>query len=158
MLSSNIILADYRETGIPRYNDNPFIEALPPILEPKSVIEALRSRVDIVYSDKRASPTKRSHLLVGLMNNFFQPIIRHVQLESKLSIMLREGYYQIRRLTRVYISRISQGVSLSDWIILREAGLSEQRLTEEASRFHRSISRLMETENWDLNYGNKRLT
>ncbi len=66
--------------------------------------------------------------------------------------------YQIRRLTRVYISRISQGVSLSDWIILREAGLSEQRLTEEASRFHRSISRLMETENWDLNYGNKRLT
>ena len=92
MLSSNIILADYRETGIPRYNDNPFIEALPPILEPKSVIEALRSRVDIVYSDKRANPTKRSHLLVGLMNNFFQPIIRHVQLESKLSIMLREGY------------------------------------------------------------------
>ena len=92
MLSSNIVLADYRETGIPRYNDNPFIEALPPILEPKSVIEALRSRVDIVYSDKRASPTKRSHLLVGLMNNFFQPIIRHVQLESKLSIMLREGY------------------------------------------------------------------
>lgn len=92
MLPSYIILADYRETGIPRYNDNPFIEALPPILEPNSVIEALRSRVDIVYSDKSASPTKRSHLLVGLMNNFFQPIIRHVQLESKLSIMLREGY------------------------------------------------------------------
>ena len=92
MFSSNTILADYRETGIPRYNNNPFIEALPPILEPKSVIEALRSRVDILYSDKRANPTKRAHLLVGLMNNFFQPIIRHVQLESKLSIMLREGY------------------------------------------------------------------
>ena len=92
MLSSNTISADYRETGIPRYNNNPFIEALPPILEPKSVIDALRSRVDIVYSDKRASPTKRAHLLVGLMNNFFQPIIRHVQLERKLSIMLRECY------------------------------------------------------------------
>ncbi|MGB2784657.1 TnsD family Tn7-like transposition protein [Psychrobacter sp.] len=62
--------------------------------------------------------------------------------------------YQIRRLTRVYISRISQGISLSDWIILREAGLSEQRLTEEANRFQRSISRLIETENWNLNYGN----
>ena len=62
--------------------------------------------------------------------------------------------YQIRRLTRVYISRISQGISLSDWIILREAGLSEQRLTLEANRFQRSISRLIETENWNLNYGN----
>jgi hypothetical protein len=92
MLSPNTVTADYRKTDISRYNNNPFIEALPPILEPKSVIEALRSRVDILYSDKRANPTKRAHLLVGLMNNFFQPIIRHVQLESKLSIMLREGY------------------------------------------------------------------
>lgn len=92
MLSPNTVTADYRKTDIPRYNDNPFIEALPPISEPKTVIETLRSRVDIVYSDKSASPTKRAHLLVGLMNNFFQPIVRHVQLESKLSIMLREGY------------------------------------------------------------------
>ena len=92
MCASHTVLADYRETGISRYNDNPFIEALPPILEPKSVIEALRSRVDISYSDKNANSTIRTHLLVGLMNNFFQPIIRHIQLESKLSIMLREGY------------------------------------------------------------------
>lgn len=66
--------------------------------------------------------------------------------------------YQIRRLTRVYISRISSGESLSDWIILREAGLSEQRLTGEASRFHKSISHLIEKENWEFKYGNSRLT
>ena len=62
--------------------------------------------------------------------------------------------YQVRRLTRVYISRISQGISLSDWIILREAGLSEQRLTAEASRFQRSISHFIETENWNFKHGN----
>lgn len=66
--------------------------------------------------------------------------------------------YQIRRLTRVYISGISQDTSLADWVVLREAGLSEQRLTEEASRFHGSISRLMKTKNWNFKYGNKRLT
>ena len=66
--------------------------------------------------------------------------------------------YQIRRLTRVYISRISSGESLSDWIILRKAGLSEQRLTAEASRFHRSIGRLIEIENWNFKHGNNRLT
>lgn len=66
--------------------------------------------------------------------------------------------YQIRRLTRVYISRISSGESLSDWIILRKAGLSEQRLTAEASRFHRSIGRLIEIENWNFKHGSNRLT
>ena len=68
------------------------------------------------------------------------------------------SHYQIRRLTRVYISRIASGESLSDWIILRESGLSEQRLTEEARRFHRSISRLIEIENWKFKYGNSGLT
>ncbi len=43
--------------------------------------------------------------------------------------------YQIRRLTRTYLDRILRQESLSEWIVLRKSGLSEQRLTEEASRF-----------------------
>nr|WP_298891881.1 AAA family ATPase [uncultured Acinetobacter sp.] len=86
------VQADYKKTGIRRYDDNPFIEALPPILEPEDVISALSSQVDFCESDKNATATMRSHMLVGLMNNFFQPIARHVQLENRLSLMLREGY------------------------------------------------------------------
>ncbi|MCU9998203.1 TniQ family protein [[Pasteurella] aerogenes] len=47
--------------------------------------------------------------------------------------------YQIRRLTNVYINRIQNQESLSEWIILREAGLSEERLTEVAKRFNFAI-------------------
>ncbi|MBW4018028.1 transposase [Moraxella osloensis] len=47
--------------------------------------------------------------------------------------------YQIRRLTNVYINRIQNQESLSEWIILREAGLSEERLTEIAKRFNFTI-------------------
>ena len=86
------VQADYKKTGIRRYDDNPFIEALPPILEPEDVILALNGQVDFCESDKNATATIRSHMLVGLMNNFFQPIARHVQLENRLSLMLREGY------------------------------------------------------------------
>lgn len=43
--------------------------------------------------------------------------------------------YQIRRLTRTYLDRITKQESLSEWIILRKSGLSEQRLTEESRRF-----------------------
>ena len=43
--------------------------------------------------------------------------------------------YQIRRLTRTYLDRMAKQESLSEWLILRKAGLSQQRLTEEARRF-----------------------
>lgn len=43
--------------------------------------------------------------------------------------------YQIRRLTRTYLDRITKQESLSEWIILRKSGLSEQRLKEESRRF-----------------------
>lgn len=56
------------------------------------MISALNGQVNFCESDKNATATVRSHMLVGLMNNFFQPIARHIQLENRLSIMLREGY------------------------------------------------------------------
>lgn len=51
--------------------------------------------------------------------------------------------YQIRRLTRTYFDRMSKQESISEWIILRKAGLSEQRLTEEARRFLASSQKFL---------------
>ena len=86
------VQADYKKTDIKRYDGNPFIEALPPILEPKDVILAIGSSIEFSESDKNATATRRSHMLVGLMNSFFQPIARHIQLENRISMMMREGY------------------------------------------------------------------
>lgn len=47
--------------------------------------------------------------------------------------------YQIRRLTNVYINRIQSQKSLSEWSVLKEAGLSEKRLTQSAKRFNIAI-------------------
>ena len=87
-----ILEAQYIVGQIERNKNNPFIEALPLILEPQSFINILSGKVEFSESDKNASASLRSHMLVGLMNNFFQPITRHVQLENKISILLREGY------------------------------------------------------------------
>lgn len=88
----NSINAEYKKTGVKRYDGNPFIEALPSILEPRDIISVIGDDVCFSESDKRATATIRSHMLVGLMNSFFQPIARHIQLENRLSMMLREGY------------------------------------------------------------------
>ncbi|MCW9298842.1 ATP-binding protein, partial [Klebsiella pneumoniae] len=34
----------------------------------------------------------RVHVISQLLDNFFQPLSRHIELESKLSVMLRQGY------------------------------------------------------------------
>jgi len=92
MIDMNSINAEYKKTGVKRYDGNPFIEALPSILEPRDIISVIGDDVCFSESDKRATATIRSHMLVGLMNSFFQPIARHIQLENRLSMMLREGY------------------------------------------------------------------
>ena len=92
MIKMPILEAQYLEGQVDRYKNNPFIEALPPILEPQSLIGALSGKVEFSEEARNSSASLRSHMLVGLMNNFFQPIARHIQLENRLSIMLREGY------------------------------------------------------------------
>lgn len=86
-----IINAVYKES-FGSYKGNPFIEALPSILEPKQVARNLEGRVDFNQSDCQASPSVRAHLISQMMGQFFQPINRHIDLERKLSVMIREGY------------------------------------------------------------------
>lgn len=86
-----MVNAIYRES-FGSYKGNPFIEALPAVLEPEQVSKKLKGFVDCYDSDKQASSSVRGHLISQLMNQFFQPINRHIDLEKKLSIMIREGY------------------------------------------------------------------
>lgn len=86
-----IINAVYKES-FGSYKGNPFIEALPSILEPKQVARNLEGRVDFNQSDCQAASSVRAHLISQMMGQFFQPINRHIDLERKLSVMIREGY------------------------------------------------------------------
>ena len=61
-----ILEAQYIVGQIERYKNNPFIEALPLILEPQSFINILSGKVEFSESDKNASASLRSHMLVGL--------------------------------------------------------------------------------------------
>ena len=87
-----MVQARYRKTGVVRYNDNPFIEALPPILDIKSIGDSLRSHIKPTADEILASGTLRAHCIAGLLTDYFQPLTAHVQLQEKLSIMIRNGY------------------------------------------------------------------
>ena len=91
-LPANITKAVYQDPGVKKYQGNPLIEALPPILTTRGIKRGLMG--DIHYDPKEAfvDGSKRVHIVAQLLDDFFQPLASHIQLETKLSIMIRQGY------------------------------------------------------------------
>ena len=85
MLETVMINAVYKKS-FGSYKGNPFIEALPAVLEPKQVAERIQGVLDFTTSDTQASTSVRAHLISQMMGQFFYPINRHIDLEKKLSI------------------------------------------------------------------------
>jgi hypothetical protein len=87
-----MVTAVYQDTGIPKYQGNPLIEALPPIPGRKQLIVGLTETLDLRPSEIFLDGQTRIHIIAQLLDGFFQPLARHIELESKISIMLRQGY------------------------------------------------------------------
>lgn len=86
------VTAIYKDTGIRAYKGNPFIEALPPLMNLKQLKVRLRGTVDFDLADIQADGRKRAHMISGLLDDFFQPLAQHVHLEERISTMIRRGY------------------------------------------------------------------
>ena len=74
------------------YGDNPLITKLPPILDTKSVIKRLRGKLKFIPEQRFLPQPERIHLIAQLPHDFFQPLTKHLSLEQKISIMIRQGY------------------------------------------------------------------
>ena len=91
-LPSGMVRAVYQDTGIPSYHGNPLIEALPPIPDRKQLIAGLSEAIELRSTEVYLDGQTRVHIISQLLDGFFQPLARHIELESKISIMLRQGY------------------------------------------------------------------
>jgi hypothetical protein len=74
------------------YGDNPLITQLPPILDTRSVIKHLRGKMRFLPEQRFFAQQERIHLIAQLPHDFFQPLTKHLSLEQKISIMIRQGY------------------------------------------------------------------
>lgn len=91
-LPKGMVQAIYNDTGISQYQGNPLIEALPPILDRRQLKDGLSGQITFRPTDVYLDGQTRIHVISQLLDNFFQPLSRHIELESKLSVMLRQGY------------------------------------------------------------------
>ena len=83
--------AEYKDQIIPDYRGNPFIEALPNILSPQDVIERLAFYPEYNKSEREVESHYRIYMIDRLFQ-VFQPLPMNLELESKISRAIRQGY------------------------------------------------------------------
>ena len=84
--------ADYKDQGLPEYNENPLIAALPIIMSPVDVAKTLRKR-PVYHSAELNLPSHiRTHAINRLTRAFFVPQTNHIVVEQKLSKLIRSSY------------------------------------------------------------------
>ncbi|WP_271628832.1 ATP-binding protein [Caldicellulosiruptor sp. DIB 104C] len=83
--------AEYKEQVIPEYRGNPFIEALPPILSAEEAAERLAYYPPYHPEERKLESHYRIHMVQRLFQ-IFQPLPVHLDMESRISRVLRQGY------------------------------------------------------------------
>ena len=84
-------IAEYKEQIIPDYRGNPLIEALPPIMDRIEVIDKLAVYPAYSESERMLEAHYRYHCIQRLFQ-YFQPLSVTLELESKISRIIRGGY------------------------------------------------------------------
>ncbi len=101
-------VATYRKQVISDFAGNPWIEALPDILSPEQVIEALSSYPPMDSLERQLEPHLRIHLIPQRLSQYFQPLEQHLMLYDAISSILRSGYLDRNPLSPSVIRRLSQ--------------------------------------------------
>ena len=84
-MNGNRVDAVYHASEVEEYRGNPFIEALPPILEQKEIAANLRTLLKMEESSIQKSKEIRVHSIARLANSFFQPLSAHIAYRLTIS-------------------------------------------------------------------------
>ena len=87
----NVESAVYRKQKVPSHQNNPLIEALPPLLEKEEVYKRIRIQPEYEEGHRQYSVEERL-LFLGHGRRFFEPMSGHFDLGRRFGSMLRDGY------------------------------------------------------------------
>lgn len=101
--------AEYKEQLIEEYKGNPFLEALPKISAREEVIDSLGMYPYYSDEERKLADHIRIHIISERLFKVFQPLPRHIELESRISTMLRSGYISRNPLSKEYTESLING-------------------------------------------------
>ncbi|WP_182375319.1 ATP-binding protein [Pseudomonas putida] len=89
---NNYYEADYQPTGLIDYDDNPLIEALPPILDDDNATLALIKKPPLPSKAELELPAKLRLHAVNRLRDVVLPLVVHLEIEEEFSQLIRRGY------------------------------------------------------------------
>ncbi|MFS0599479.1 ATP-binding protein [Peribacillus frigoritolerans] len=104
--------AIYNKQPLIEYQDNPLIEALPPILSMSEVARLMTVIPPFNEEERQLSNELRFHCLQRTFD-YFQPFEAHLALERKISAIIRQGYINRNPLDRdhaIYMNKSYQAL------------------------------------------------
>ncbi|MEG0774395.1 AAA family ATPase [Clostridium sp.] len=100
--------ANYSKQLIAEYQGNPFIEALPEILNKSDVINKLSYYPKFDIKEREYEAHIRLHLIQRVFQ-YFQPLPIHLELESRISRSIRLGYIGRNPVNSAYVRKLNNG-------------------------------------------------
>ena len=97
--------AVYKKQELEEYSYNPFIEALPHIFTAEDVIDRFTVLPVITDVDRNKAENLRYHI-IKRTKNFLQPLPIHVELERRLSTLIRRGYLGRNPLDKNFLGKL----------------------------------------------------
>jgi hypothetical protein len=91
VVKGRTVQAAYRETGIPDYDGNPLIEALPPVLTDDQATLRMACYPQYDEAHRQAPDHLRYHLIQNALRCFI-PLDIHLDLQRRFSCLIRVGY------------------------------------------------------------------
>lgn len=104
-------IAKYTKQKVPDYRENPLIEALPDIFSEEELFDVLSSYPVYDEKEKKLPPHIRYHCVMRI-TRYFQPRLKHFDLESRLSTAIRQGYIARNPLGKNYAMLLQQGYQM----------------------------------------------
>lgn len=83
--------AEYKEQFIEEYNNNPFIQALPPIRSKEDIVKILNKKIKITEKELQEDDFIRVHLLQRI-HKIFQVLPIHLKVWNLIDTLIRQGY------------------------------------------------------------------
>ncbi|EGD49574.1 TniB family protein [Ruminiclostridium papyrosolvens DSM 2782] len=102
------MMAEYSPQVIHEYAHNPYTEALPPIMPPQEIARRLSAYPPYNPEERKQESHYRVHFVRRLFQ-VFQPLPFHLELESRISMAMREGYAARNPLRPQFAKAIREG-------------------------------------------------
>lgn len=101
------VQATYHESPLEEYNNNPFIQALPPLMDKQSIIDKLAMPISFDESERAYDSSFRLHMVQRLYK-LFQPLPRHLDVWNTTFALLYQGYISRNPFDKEYIRQRNQ--------------------------------------------------